>query len=111
MRKADLVSKVSESTGVPKVDVLVTVEAMFKEIRESLTAGENVYVRGFGSFVVKRRAQKVGRNILAETSVVIPEHYIPAFRPSKTFTDKVKRSVKSVASSKAKTAKRKNKKS
>lgn len=109
MRKADLVSKIAENTGVAKVDVLVTVEALFKEIRESLTNGENVYVRGFGSFVVKRRAQKVGRNIQQNTSVVIPEHYIPSFRPSKTFTDKVKRNVKTVAKSKAKVAKTKKK--
>jgi len=94
MRKADLVTRVADSTGVSKVDVLVTVEALFKEIRESLTDGENVYVRGFGSFIVKKRAAKVGRNIKANKSVDIPEHYIPAFRPAKTFVEKVKKEVK-----------------
>lgn len=93
MRKADLVSRVADSTGVAKVDVLVTVEAMFKEVRESLALGENVYVRGFGSFVIKKRAKKVGRNIQANTSVVIPEHNIPSFRPAKTFVERVKKSV------------------
>lgn len=94
MRKADLVTRIVESTNIPKVDVLVTVEAMFKEIRESLAAGENVYVRGFGSFITKKRAKKVGRNILQKTSVEIPEHFVPAFRPAKTFVEEVKTQLK-----------------
>jgi DNA-binding protein HU-beta len=90
MRKADIVTRVSEMTGVPKVDVLVTLEAFFKEVKESLKAGENVYVRGFGSFVTKKRAQKIGRIIKRNESIVIPAHYIPAFKPAKTFSDEVK---------------------
>lgn len=91
MRKADIVTKVADLTGVPKVDVLVTLEAFFKEVKNSLKAGENVYVRGFGSFITKKRAQKVGRIIKRNQSIVIPEHYIPAFKPAKTFADAVKK--------------------
>ena len=63
MRKADLVAAIAEKTGVQKVDVLVTLESFFKEVKGSLADGENVYIRGFGSFVIKKRAQKVGRHI------------------------------------------------
>jgi DNA-binding protein HU-beta len=90
MRKADIVTRVSELTGVPKVDVLVALEAFFKEVKTSLKQGENVYVRGFGSFIVKKRAKKIGRNIKRGTSIEIPEHYIPAFKPAKTFMDAIK---------------------
>lgn len=96
MRKADLVAAISEKTGVAKVDVLVTLEEFFKEVKSSLGAGENVYVRGFGSFVIKRRAEKVGRHIKRNEALVIPEHYIPAFKPAKTFVDDVKAQVKSL---------------
>lgn len=63
MRKADLINKISEKTGIPKVDVLVTLETMFKEVKSSLANGENLYIRGFGSFIIKKRAAKIGRNI------------------------------------------------
>ncbi len=92
MRKADLVSRISENTGIEKVDVLVALESFFKEVKESLENGENVYIRGFGSFVTKKRAEKVGRNIKKNVAITIPEHYIPAFKPSKTFTESVKNS-------------------
>jgi DNA-binding protein HU-beta len=91
MRKADVVTRVSELTGVAKVDVLVSLETFFKEIKTSLKAGENVYVRGFGSFIVKKRATKIGRNIKKGIAIVIPEHYIPAFKPAKTFVESVKK--------------------
>jgi DNA-binding protein HU-beta len=90
MRKADLINKISDKTGIAKVDVLVTLESFFKEIKESLKHGENVYVRGFGSFIVKKRRQKIGRNIKKNEAIIIPEHFIPAFKPAKTFMDKVK---------------------
>jgi DNA-binding protein HU-beta len=93
MRKADLVSAISDKTGVAKVDVLVTLEELFKEIKNSMTNGENVYVRGFGSFVIKRRAQKIGRHIKKGKSINIPEHYIPSFKPAKVFTEQVKANV------------------
>lgn len=96
MRKADLVNAISEKTGVAKVDVLVTLEELFKEIKSTMTKGENVYIRSFGSFVIKRRAKKVGRNIKKGKAIEIPEHYIPSFKPAKVFTDQVKTNVNSL---------------
>lgn len=93
MRKAELVTAISEKTGVPKVDVLVTLENFFTEVKDTLSEGENVYIRGFGSFVVKKRAEKIGRHIKKNKAIVIPEHYIPAFKPAKIFIDSVKDQV------------------
>ena len=93
MRKADLVAAISEKTGVPKVDVLVTLESFFKEVKDSLGSGENVYIRGFGSFVIKKRAKKIGRHIKKNVPIEIPEHYIPAFKPAKVFVEQVKGNV------------------
>ncbi|MEI9933891.1 MAG: HU family DNA-binding protein [Ferruginibacter sp.] len=90
MRKADLITQIADKTGIPKVDVMVTLETMFKEIKESLIAGENIYVRGFGSFITKKRAAKIGRNIKKNIAVAIPEHFIPAFKPAKEFVQEVK---------------------
>ena len=90
MRKADLVAMISEKTGLPKVDVLVTLETFFKEVKNSLAGGQNVYVRGFGSFIVKKRAKKIGRHIKKNIAIEIPEHYIPAFKTAKIFIDQVK---------------------
>lgn len=92
MRKADLVAKISDKTGIAKVDVLVTLETLFKEVKDSLGQGENVYVRGFGSFIVKRRAKKIGRNIKKNVAIEIPAHNIPAFKPAKVFVEKIKKS-------------------
>lgn len=91
MRKADLVNQISEKTGIPKVDVLMTLETAFREIKESLSKGENIYIRGFGSFITKRRAAKIGRNIKKNVAVHIPEHFIPAFKPAKEFVADVKK--------------------
>jgi len=96
MRKADLVTTIAEKTGVPKVDVLVTLEEFFKEVKQSLSGGENVYIRGFGSFVIKKRAKKIGRHIKQNVAIEIPEHYIPAFKPAKVFVDQVKEKVNSL---------------
>jgi DNA-binding protein HU-beta len=96
MRKADLVSNISEKTGVPKVDVLVSLETFFTEVKDALSSGENVYVRGFGSFIVKRRAKKIGRHIKKNKPIEIPAHYIPAFKPSKIFVERVKDNVDSL---------------
>lgn len=92
MRKADLINQISEKTGIPKVDVLVTLETMFKEVKQSLAAGENIYIRGFGSFITKKRAAKIGRNIKKNIAVEIPEHFIPAFKPAKEFMQEIKSS-------------------
>jgi Bacterial nucleoid DNA-binding protein len=91
MRKADLINKITEDTGVPKVDVLVSLESFFANVKQSLAEGENIYIRGFGSFITKRRAAKVGRNIKKNTTVYIPEHFIPAFKPAKEFIEEVKK--------------------
>ena len=96
MRKADLVNAISEKTGVAKVDVLVTLEELFKEIKTTMQGGENVYVRGFGSFVIKKRAKKVGRHIKKGKSIEIPEHFIPSFKPAKVFVEQVKKNVTSL---------------
>lgn len=93
MRKADLVTLIAEKTGVPKVDVLVAMEAFFKEVKETLAAGENVYIRGFGSFVVKKRKKKVGRHIKKNVAIEIPEHFIPSFKPAKVFVEHVRDKV------------------
>jgi DNA-binding protein HU-beta len=90
MRKSDLVNNISEKTGIPKVDVLVTLETLLKEIKTNLADGENIYIRGFGSFITKKRAAKIGRNIKRNIAIEIPEHYIPAFKPSKEFIGEIK---------------------
>jgi DNA-binding protein HU-beta len=90
MRKADVVSSIAEKTGIPKVDILVALETFFKEVKTSLIEGEPVYVRGFGSFILKKRAAKIGRNIKKGVAVQIPEHFIPAFKPAKEFMQAVK---------------------
>ena len=90
MRKSDLITNISDKTGIAKVDVLVSLETMLKEIKENLAKGENIYIRGFGSFITKKRAAKIGRNIKKNVAVEIPEHFIPAFKPSKEFINEVK---------------------
>ncbi len=90
MRQSDLINNISDKTGIPKVDVLVTVESLIKEIKTNIAKGENIYIRGFGSFITKKRAAKIGRNIKKNVAVHIPEHYIPAFKPSKEFVNEVK---------------------
>jgi DNA-binding protein HU-beta len=93
MRKADLINIIADKTGIPKVDVLVTIETMFKEVKDSLIKKENIYIRGFGSFIIKKRAAKIGRNIKRNVAVNIPEHFIPAFKPAKEFIQEVKSQV------------------
>ena len=94
MTKADLISEIVVQTGIEKADVSATVESFFKVVKEKMADGENIYVRGFGSFVNKKRAKKVGRNISKNTAITIAEHYVPSFKPSKVFIDKVKQSNK-----------------
>ena len=96
MRKADLIAAISEKTGIPKVDVLVALESFFTEVKSSLAEGENVYVRGFGSFIIKKRAKKIGRHIKENRAIEIPEHYIPAFKPARIFVEQVKDNVTSL---------------
>lgn len=93
MTKADIVAQVSDKTGIEKAQVLATVEAYMEAVKDALSEGENVYFRGFGSFIVKKRAEKTGRNISKNTTIIIPAHNIPAFKPAKTFVSQVKENV------------------
>ena len=94
MTKADIVNEISKQTGIEKVAVKKTVEAFMESIKDSLTNNQNVYLRGFGSFIVKKRAEKTARNISKNTTIIIPEHFIPSFKPAKSFVNKVKENVK-----------------
>ncbi|MDE6278306.1 MAG: integration host factor subunit beta [Muribaculaceae bacterium] len=89
MTKAEIASEIAKRTGVDKASVLAVVENFMDVVKESLAAGENVYVRGFGSFIVKERAQKPARNISQKTTIIIPAHKIPAFKPCNTFKEMV----------------------
>ncbi|MDR3704946.1 MAG: integration host factor subunit beta [Paludibacteraceae bacterium] len=91
MTKADIVNEIAKETGIDKLTVLKTVEAFMDNVKDSLAKGDNVYLRGFGSFVVKKRAQKTARNISKNTTIIIPEHSIPSFKPAKTFVSVVKK--------------------
>ncbi len=90
MTKADIVAKISDKKGLEKMDVQAVVEAFMEEVKDSLEGGDNVYLRGFGSFIIKTRAEKTGRNISKNTTIKIPAHNIPAFKPAKVFTEGVK---------------------
>jgi len=92
--KADLISAVADQTGIDKAQVSETVEAFFSVVKDSLANSENIYVRGFGSFVNKKRAKKVARNISKNTAIVIEEHFVPSFKPAKVFVEQVKASAK-----------------
>ena len=84
MTKADIVARVAQQTGVEKAVAMTVVEAFMETVKDSMIAGNDVFLRGFGSFVVKQRAEKVARNISKNTTIVIPAHSIPAFKPAKT---------------------------
>jgi DNA-binding protein HU-beta len=91
MTKADIVNEIAKETGIDKLTVLKTVEAFMDNVKGSLAKGDNVYLRGFGSFIVKKRAQKTARNISKNTTIIIPAHNIPSFKPAKTFVGEVKK--------------------
>lgn len=93
MRKAEIIAEITKKTGLEKVDVLVALEAFFTEVKTTLAKGENVYIRGFGSFITKKRAKKIGRNIKKNEPIEIPAHFIPAFKPAKVFIEQVKDSA------------------
>lgn len=90
MTKADIVSEIAKNTGVEKVQVMAIVEAFMDSVKASLEGGNNVYLRGFGSFIIKTRSEKTARNISKNTTIIIPEHKIPAFKPARVFMDEVK---------------------
>jgi DNA-binding protein HU-beta len=90
--KAEVIVEISQKTGIDKADVAASLEGFFTVVKNALASGENVYIRGFGSFVVKHRKEKVGRIISKNKSIVIPAHNVPSFKPAKVFVEKVKRS-------------------
>jgi DNA-binding protein HU-beta len=94
MTKADIINEISDKTGIEKLVVQTAVESFMRVVRNNMAEGKNIYLRGFGTFVVKKRAEKTGRNISKNTTVIIPAHFIPAFKPAKTFAEKVKKNVK-----------------
>ena len=94
MTKAEVITEIANQTGIDKGDVSATVEAFFKVVKNKMAAGENIYVRGFGSFVNRKRASKIGRDISKNTAIEIEEHFIPSFKPSKSFVEKIKSSEK-----------------
>ena len=91
MTKAEIVNEVAKTTGIEKVQVLAVVEEFTKVVKGSIIAGNPVYLRGFGSFIIKHRAQKAARNITAKTTLVIPAHDVPAFKPAKVFIADLKK--------------------
>jgi len=90
MTKAEIVTEIANKTGIEKVAVQAVVESFMETIKDTMVGGENVYLRGFGSFIIKERAEKTGRNISKNTTIIIPAHKIPAFKPAKTFVNEVK---------------------
>jgi DNA-binding protein HU-beta len=92
--KADIINEIAEKTGVDKADVTASVEAFFSVVKNSMSNGNNIYIRGFGSFIKKKRKKKIARNISRNTALVIDEHYVPAFKPAKIFVSKIKNSEK-----------------
>ncbi len=94
MTKSDVINEIAEKTGVDKADVTASVEAFFSVIKSSMASGNNIYVRGFGSFINKKRKRKIARNISRNTALVIEEHFIPSFKPAKVFVNKIKNSEK-----------------
>jgi DNA-binding protein HU-beta len=92
--KADVIAEIADKTGIDKADVSSTLESFFTVVKDNLADGEPIYVRGFGSFVNKKRAKKVARNISKNTSIVIDEHFIPSFKPAKIFVEQVKTNAK-----------------
>ncbi|MBR5777068.1 MAG: integration host factor subunit beta [Bacteroidales bacterium] len=94
MTKAEIVADIAAKTGIEKVAIQATIESFMDVIKDSLANGDNVYLRGFGSFIVKKRAEKTGRNISKNQTIIIPAHNIPAFKPAKTFVQEVKNNVK-----------------
>jgi DNA-binding protein HU-beta len=93
MTKADIVSAISKNTGIDRASILAVVEGFMEEVMKSMNSGENVYLRGFGSFVVKKRAAKAARHIKNETTIIIPERFVPTFKPSQYFSEKLRISL------------------
>jgi DNA-binding protein HU-beta len=93
MTKAEIISKISLKTGVEKITTLAIVESFMNEVMNAVSENESVFLRGFGTFKAKKRAQKTGRNIKKNTTIIIPEHHIPSFKPAKVFMQDVKNKI------------------
>jgi DNA-binding protein HU-beta len=93
MTKAEIVAEIANKTGIEKIAVQSVVETFMESVKGAMIKGENVYMRGFGSFIIKERAEKTGRNISKNTTIIIPAHKIPAFKPAKTFVNEVKNNL------------------
>ncbi|PKQ69810.1 HU family DNA-binding protein [Raineya orbicola] len=93
MTKAEVVAEIVEKTGVERIVVQAVVEQFCNVVKTNMTKGENIYIRGFGSFINKKRAKKTARNISKNTAIIIDAHYVPAFKPAKTFAAEVKKNV------------------
>lgn len=89
MTKAEITTEIAKTTGIEKASVVTVIEQFMNVVKDSLAHGENVYLRSFGSFIVKRRAEKTARNISKNTTIIIPAHNIPAFKPANTFKEEV----------------------
>lgn len=96
MTKAELINEIARNTGIDKASVSGTIESFMEIVRETLATNENVYLRGFGSFVVQRRAEKTARNISKNTTMIIPAHNVPMFKPAKAFVDLVKEQTEKI---------------
>ena len=94
MTKAEIVQEIANKTGIEKVAVQAAVEAFMETLKTNMAKGENIYLRGFGTFLLKKRAEKTGRNISKNTAIKIPAHMIPAYKPSKEFISEIKIKVK-----------------
>ena len=94
MRKVDVINKIASDAGIPKVDVLVALETFFDTVKETLSSGESIHIRGFGSFLVKKKAKKFGRDIRRNITIEIPERNVPSFKPSNAFVAKVMENLK-----------------
>ena len=94
MTKAEIVNEIINQTGIEKTTVEILVESIMENIKANMVKGQNIYLRGFGTFLLKKRAEKIGRNITKNTAVKIPAHMIPAFKPNKEFVEEVKAKVK-----------------
>ena len=91
--KSDIINKIVKETGIDKVTVQRIVETLMGTVKDSLENDKNVYLRGFGGFIVKKRAQKTARNISKNSTIIVPEHYVPSFKPAQSFINKVKKSI------------------
>ena len=90
MTKDELATEIARKTGIEKVQVLKTIESLMETVKLNMSKNKNIYLRGFGTFLVKKRAKKTARNISKNTSIIIPAHFIPSFKPSKEFVVSIK---------------------